>query len=333
MLAGMSTEQGWPREAEEDAARLDRIMTNLPTSARRLELSAKIVGVFEPIDHLRGYVPLVLAHLAKLDARTAAEIADQGFGISALSDDRRAAIRSIVDESATDIDSYLGGLEVPEDFLAAANAGTLGTDPYSIVAKGLEATKLFERMVPEITKIASWSALEQLYAVEYHKALFGFSHQPLVLRSIAIVATSQIQPYAGDLLRIVLRVEAEETDQAITPEEVSETTRRLLNQGPKEWRERVVGRFGVPALDGAVDWQELQEAWDLRNLIIHRGGVKGRLVGDLAADDSQRACERQSFEIRLLTAFGGSGHQLADRIVREEQRVDLLANHLRGLRS
>src|SRR5450759_5929992 len=64
----------------------------------------------------------------------------------------------------------------------------------------------------------------------------------------------------------------------------------------------------------------------------NRSGGKGRLVGDLAADYPQRAHERDPVWVEFF-GFGGSVDQGSDGVVDEQVGVDLLGDHLRGLRA
>ena len=55
---------------------------------------------------------------------------------------------------------------------------------------------------------------------------------------------------------------------------------------------------------------------------------KGRLVGDLAADHSDRANERDPVWVEFF-GFGGSVDQGSDGVVDEQMGIDLLGDHLR----
>ena len=57
-------------------------------------------------------------------------------------------------------------------------------------------------------------------------------------------------------------------------------------------------------------------------------GGKGRLVGDLAADHSDRAHEGDPVWVEFF-GFGGSVDQGSDGVVDEQVGVDLLGDHLR----
>src|SRR5690348_1919467 len=56
---------------------------------------------------------------------------------------------------------------------------------------------------------------------------------------------------------------------------------------------------------------------------FRREGGKGRLGGDLAADDVQGAGERQPVGVEF-GLVGGLGHELADGVVGEQEPVELL---------
>lgn len=59
---------------------------------------------------------------------------------------------------------------------------------------------------------------------------------------------------------------------------------------------------------------------------LSRQGGKSRLVGDLAADDTQRSHERQS--VRVFAGLVGCfAHELPDRIVSEQESPYLLLDH------
>ena len=60
-----------------------------------------------------------------------------------------------------------------------------------------------------------------------------------------------------------------------------------------------------------------------------REGGKGGLGGYLAADDVQGPGERELVGVEFGLA-GGLGHELADRVVGEQERVELLQDEVRG---
>ena len=62
---------------------------------------------------------------------------------------------------------------------------------------------------------------------------------------------------------------------------------------------------------------------------FRREGGKGRLGGDLAADDVQGPGERQLVGVDFRLS-GGLGHELADRVVGEQEPVELLQDEVRG---
>ena len=62
---------------------------------------------------------------------------------------------------------------------------------------------------------------------------------------------------------------------------------------------------------------------------FRREGGKGRLGGDLAADDVQGAGEGEPVRVEFGLA-GGLGHELADRVVGEQEPVELLQDQVRG---
>lgn len=55
------------------------------------------------------------------------------------------------------------------------------------------------------------------------------------------------------------------------------------------------------------------------------------MAGQVAAHDPQRAGKRQPVRVEVLLP-GGLVHQLADRVVDQQMRPDLLADPFRGLR-
>ncbi|WP_239395248.1 hypothetical protein [Frankia sp. CiP3] len=67
-------------------------------------------------------------------------------------------------------------------------------------------------------------------------------------------------------------------------------------------------------------------------LVVARASVeggKGRLIGDLAADDVQGSLEGEPVRVDPV-GVGGLDHESPDRVVGEEESPELLADHLRG---
>ena len=62
---------------------------------------------------------------------------------------------------------------------------------------------------------------------------------------------------------------------------------------------------------------------------FRREGGKGRLGGDLAADDVQCAGEGEPVGVEF-GLVGGFGHEPADGVVGDQQPVELLQDHVRG---
>ena len=61
-------------------------------------------------------------------------------------------------------------------------------------------------------------------------------------------------------------------------------------------------------------------------------GGSGRLVGHVATDQAERSQEREAFELALVIFSSGSQHRLAHRVVGEQESIELLVYHRRGLR-
>ena len=259
----------------EDASTLEALLRLLPQSTRSLEISVLLSQVFDPVDHLRQYVPLILEHQKVLDSRSPQEIADAGPSSVSLSEDRRTAIRALADQVVALQDRHLAGLEL-SSHLQVPEPAVLLADPFVWMAKLAAEVGLYEGLArdlaPALSPALSLSTVEQIYLTDYMLALARTSHRDLVLRLLAIAATAQIQPYVGRLLSVALRAKAELEGDAAEAS-VSKEVRQLLMQGPREWREKVVHRVQLRQLDLAVDWHELADAWDLRNLLLHRGGI------------------------------------------------------------
>jgi hypothetical protein len=60
---------------------------------------------------------------------------------------------------------------------------------------------------------------------------------------------------------------------------------------------------------------------------FRREGGKGRLGGDLAADDAEGAGEREPVRVELCLV-GGFGHELSDGVVGDEEPVELLQDEV-----
>ena len=60
---------------------------------------------------------------------------------------------------------------------------------------------------------------------------------------------------------------------------------------------------------------------------VRREGGKGRLGGDLAADDAQGAGEGELVGVEFCLV-GGFGHEPADGVVGDEQSVELLQDQV-----
>ncbi len=250
---------------------IEELLRLLPQSARSWEMSVLLSQVFDPVDHLRQYVPLILEHQKVLDSRSPQEIADAGPSSVSMSEDRRTEIRALADQFLALRDRHLAGLELPSH-LQVPEATALLADPFDWMAKVAAEVDLFEGLERDLAPALSLSTLEQMYLTDYMLAVLPTSHRDLLLRLLAIAAMAQIQPYVGRLLSVALRTKAEVEGDALEAP-VSKKVRQLLMQGPREWRERLVRRVRLRQLDLAVDWRELADAWDLRNLLLHRGGV------------------------------------------------------------
>jgi hypothetical protein len=62
---------------------------------------------------------------------------------------------------------------------------------------------------------------------------------------------------------------------------------------------------------------------------FRREGGKGRLGGDLAADDAQGAGEGEPVGVEF-GLVGSFGHELADGVVGDQQPVEFLQDEVRG---
>src|SRR5689334_25197954 len=90
--------------------------------------------------------------------------------------------------------------------------------------------------------------------------------------------------------------------------------RRLTARGLVRWRRGGLGRARISATASAVAWFRAE-------------GGKGRLGGDLAADDVQGAGEREPVGVEF-GLVGGLGHELADGVVGEQEAVELLQDEV-----
>jgi hypothetical protein len=262
---------------------LERIQPYVPTTGTELNFGHLLMGVFEPIDHLREYVPVVLARLKELDSRSPVEVADKHFAGKGPSEERRAAIRAMIDDAEILLEQDLERQDFPEE-LATVDEATVLADLYGFLAELSARTNVSDHMLRGVMSVRNLSRLERLYFTEYSRARAALDHSYLVFRSLAVLATAQIQPYLGELLRLVISAEAHGKGRPLEREATTSQVQRLLMQGPNEWRDKVAGHFGTPELDTAIDWRALQDAWELRNLLLHRGGKVDEAYRDKLAN-------------------------------------------------
>src|SRR6185437_6755776 len=90
--------------------------------------------------------------------------------------------------------------------------------------------------------------------------------------------------------------------------------RRLTARGLVRWRRGGLGCWRISVTASAVAW-------------LRAEGGKGRLGGDLAADDVEGAGEREPVGVEF-GLVGGLGHELPDGVVGDEEPVELLGDQV-----
>lgn len=260
--------------AEDDEAKVfvDRLRGLLPRTGTDFDLGLAIVKVLEPVDHLRQYVAPLLEHLAILDDRNPVEAVDALFTGSFPSPERRSELRALVDQGEADLAEHLEGTTFPVELMSVDLEAVLA-DLGGFVAQLTQSIDPYEIMLAQLARARTMTLLEQTYLVEYAMTRHRIDHRNLLLRGVAIMATSLVQPYIGDLLTVVIREEGKIARAPLARDEIDRQVRKLLTAGPSQWHERLTGRLGVPALEVALDWDEFDGIWELRNLLVHRGGV------------------------------------------------------------
>ncbi len=198
----------------------------------------------------------------------------------------------------------------------------MSADPASVIARpfdwlfqAMQKLGPMSELIQGLLAALAGPPLERGYVMEYLMAYTYSqqSHRNLVLRAQAMVATAQIQPYLARLMNVVLRSQESGVERR-APADVDRKVTRLLRSSPSIWRRAIVAPYGLRQLEQAVDWDELEREWALRNLLVHKGGVIDRAyqarhlndqpigaVIDLSREDIERLFD---LAVSVRFAFG-----------------------------
>ncbi len=250
---------------------LAELLAVRPQSPSALEVTFLLNQAIEPVEHLRSYVESVLARQEQLDRTSPQEVADSSSAGIALDEARRTALRSILDGAIT-AQEHQVELDAESSALMAAEPASVAARPFDWAFQAMQELDPMAGFAEGLLPALRGPTLEGLYVMEYLMAYNQQPHLSLVLRAQAIVATAQIQPYVARLMSVVLRSKDDASNRPSLAH-VDGKVKKLLLSGPKKWRTRIVAPYGLHQLDRALDWDELEREWDLRNLLVHRGGV------------------------------------------------------------
>ena len=280
---------------EDDAEEVIRELVGFAADPRAAELTDNFVAMRAGVLELRHYFDVLLDAAVTAEAEPAEAVAERSFVARLLTSKDRERIRGVAQEQLAEMNRATEELGSQAERVAVElDPAAIAADPFGAAAQIGDMHGMAELMARVIRQNMQLSVAEHAYWSTYIQARTWGADRQLLLRSQFIVAMTLVQPALAHLIALLGRLEADRAKLPVSLDAIDAEIRALLQRGPEQWKTSLIDRFGLTALEEAVDWLALERFWIIRNLLVHRGGW----VDDSRTPDIER---RRSAEIPALT--------------------------------
>lgn len=252
-------------------------------SGTHAEMAVRLGQALELTDALWELVPTVVAAGEQQDRMSPDEVADASTAGQRLTASTRARLREAAREWADQAFAALDAAEFNDSALAALTRPQVIADPFGTMASLLDVSAIATNLMPALAAGLT-STDEALYYFSYLRAIRRSPRTPLLLRALFVTAIGTVEPLVTRMVLLLLRHTQPETYPSLTDPALDKKARELCYGPPRKWRDTLVDTFAIPKVADAIDWDHLQELWEDRNVIAHRGSVvdarRSRRSGD-----------------------------------------------------
>jgi hypothetical protein len=276
---------------------LTDLIARLSGSGRGSELALRLGQSLEVTDGLWDLVPVVVAAGEAHDRQSPVEVADDSPAGLVLGERERARLRDLADGFSQAMESAMAMPD--ESAWESVTVTQMLTDPFGTIGTVIDIPGYAARVVSDPrfaqlgAQLSSAPADERSYLVAYLQATMRSPRTPVLLRALFVAAVGSVEPLVNRYVILLLFSTEPGAYGSLADAALERKARDLCGGGPSSWRTALAEILGVSTASNAVDWQHLEQLWEQRNVIVHRGGVgdarysrkTGGQAGDVLATD------------------------------------------------
>lgn len=249
------------------------MMSSILGSAHGWEMMVRLAQSLELTDALWDLVPVVVAAGEGHDRTQPADAADQSAAGRRLNAGERTHARDAADRFADALDAAYLPHVADLSAINAISEAELLADPFGVLGSLIDPSAVLAAVQPDPSQVADLSADQVFYMRSYLQFAMKSPRTPMLLRALLVTAVGTLEPLMTRLVRLLLFHQAPDAFGSLADPSLDDQARRLCFGSPATWRGVLTGRFGITALDSLIDWTDLGELWEDRNILVHRAGI------------------------------------------------------------
>ncbi len=246
-------------------------LAQMAGSPRTIELSMHFGRAHQANGELRMLIGNLLDAGRQHDELSPEVVADQSSAARKLSADRRQEVARWFATWEADLDAELNARPIDDHALSGLTEAEIFADPFTVVARVLPIEEVVKDYPPRFAALGPLSLDDFRYFLALSAAMQRPTFEPFVATALHVRILGLIEPLLSRLLTLSLQQQRPTDFTSLASEELANEVRVTLRGGPTQWRDVLLTR--LPTLANAIDWDQLQEAWWRRNLIVHNGGA------------------------------------------------------------
>lgn len=235
-------------------------------------MAVRVGQSLELTDALWDLVPVVVAAGEHHDRMAPGDVADASAAGRRLNEDARVRVRQAAREWADQAHTALDTAEWDESAAASLTLADIVADPFGNVASLVDLPSVAAE-IKSALGAGLTSVDEGLYYFSYLRSVARSRRTRLLLRALFVTAVGTVEPLVARMVHLLLHHTQPHAYPSLADPDLDKKARELCYGPPRKWRETLVDTFGIAKLADAIDWDRLDDLWEDRNAIGHRGGV------------------------------------------------------------
>jgi hypothetical protein len=257
-----------------DAADATTDAIALAGSSMQVEMAVRVGESLELTDAWWDLVPIVVAAGDQHDRMSPADVADATAAGRRLTEEARSRIREAARQWEEKAYAAFDRHALDESAVASLSLAEVMADPYAVLTKLVDIQSVATEVMPALMDAAPVTSIDEaFYYFSYLRAVRRSRRTPLLLRALFVAAVGTIEPLVTRMVQRLLHHAQPQVYPSLADPALAEKARKLCFGSPQDWRTALVDDLGISKLADAIDWHRLDQLWQDRNAIVHRGGV------------------------------------------------------------